>query len=351
MTSKEKYIDFYSSHPDICIFSSPWWLDAVAGENWDVVLVENKNGAIIASFPYMYKKSLFGLKAVTMPPLTQKLGPYIVYDANKISEMKKLGQEHEIYQQIIDRLPKFDTLCINFDQAYKNWLSFYWAGFSQTTRYSYRIANIKDHDFVFDGYAKYKKQKIQKAKNLRLKFDLDFNAFYDYFEDTIKERGETVSYSRALFVRLCEAVYGHNAGRIFYCEDDEGNIHAINLTVWDKSAAYYLIAMRKAEYKTSGGTEFLVDETIKYVSQFVDIFDFEGSMIHGVEESFRWYGAHQTEYYSISKDNRLLLPLLRDCKNILRAVKRKIRGGGVLEYSSFVKSVSRVAEVVYASAA
>ncbi len=41
--------------------------------------------------------------------------------------------------------------------------------------------------------------------------------------------------------------------------------------------------MRKSDFKTSGGTEFLVDETIKYVSQFVDVFDFEGSMIKGVK--------------------------------------------------------------------
>lgn len=325
MTNKQQYLDFYSKHPDMCIFSAPWWLDVVCGQdNWDVILVEDKNGNIIASFPYYLRKYKFGIKTITMPILTQKMGPYIVYDSNKISEMKKIGYEHEIYDKIIGMLPKTYSFFVNFDQKYKNWLPFYWAGFKQTTRYSYRISNIKDHDFVFGGYAKSKKQKIQKAKNLILKYDLDFNVFYDYFEQTIKERGEKVSYSRELFVNLCKAVYEHNQGRVFYCEDEAGNIHAVNLTVLDNETAYYLVAMRKSEFKTSGGTEFLLDETIKFVSQFVDVFDFEGSMIKGVEESFRWYGAHQTEYYNIYKDNNIILPFVRDGMNLLYMVKRKM---------------------------
>lgn len=320
LNDKNIYLDFFEEHNDIPVFSSPWWLDAVCGKDgWDVILVKDKNDSIIASFPYVMNRGRI-YSSITMPPLTQKLGPYIVYDPNKISEMKKISFEHEIYFSIIEQLPKNDFLSINFDQKYKNWLPFYWAGYNQSSRYSYRISNIKDHDFVFGGYARYKKQKIQKAKNLTLKYDLDFNKFYDYFEETIKERGEKVSYSRELFVNLCKAVYEHNQGRVFYCEDEDGNIHAENLTIWDKEAAYYLVAMRKSEYKTSGGTEFLVDETIKYVSQFVDIFDFEGSMIKGVEESYRYYGANQTEYYNISKENRILYPILRTCYHILENI-------------------------------
>jgi hypothetical protein len=165
---------------------------------------------------------------------------------------------------------------------------------------------------ITKNYAKNKKQKIQKAKGrLDFKTGLSKDIFYAYFNDVIRERGERLGFSRPLFDRLYEAVYKQQAGRTFYCTDNENRIHAINLTVWDKESAYYLIAMRKKEYNTSGGTEFLVDETIKYVSQFVNRFDFEGSMIKGVEESFRYYGAHQTEYYQISKCDNLILRTIR----------------------------------------
>lgn len=312
ITNKQLYQEFYEQHPDICIFSAPWWLDVTAGaENWDVILIRNKNNEIVATFPYMYKKGKFGLKQIGMPVLTQKLGPYIVYDKNKITEAKKITYEHEIYAQIIEKLPNYDSFIINFDQKYKNWLPFYWNGFKQTTRYSYRLSEIKDTDNMYQNYAKSKRQKIRKAENLRVKYDLNLDIFYTYFDSVIKQRGDTVSFSKSLFVSLCEEIYKKNSGRIFYCIDDEENIHAINLTVWDHEVAYYLIAMRREEYNSSGGTEFLVHETIKYVSQFVDIFDFEGSMIKGVEESFRFYGAHQTEYYSISHTKNKLLALYR----------------------------------------
>ena len=55
MTEKEirkrKYCDFCSQEP-ISVFSQYWWLDAVCEDNnWDVILYE-KGGQIVASFPY-----------------------------------------------------------------------------------------------------------------------------------------------------------------------------------------------------------------------------------------------------------------------------------------------------------
>jgi hypothetical protein len=229
-----------------------------------------------------------------------------------MTENKKIGYEHDVYNTIIDALPKSDSFAINFDWKYKNWLPFYWQGYKQTTRYTYILDNIKSYDHIIDNFVKYKKQKIQKAKNqMEFKTDLSKDLFYAYFDNVIRERGEMVGFPKFLFDHIYETVYEHHAGRTFYCTDSENNIHAINLTLWDKECAYYLITMRKKEYNTSGGTEFLVEQTIKYVSQFVNRFDFEGSMIKGVEESYRYYGTHQTEYYQIFKYNNPILKMIR----------------------------------------
>ena len=310
MTNKERYREFYKSHPDICVFSAPWWLDAVAGNAWDVILIED-SGSIIASFPYVYTKRKLGIKKIEMPQLTQKLGPYFVYKEN-MSYSHKIKYEHSLYQKIIDNLPYYDEFHINFDQYYKNWLSFYWSGFSQSTLYSYRLTEIKDYETLFKNFANYKRQKIKKGKNLfTVKYDLLANDFYDYFLGAIKTRDVVIGFSFELFMSIYNAVYAANQGKVFYCIDSANNIHAVALIVWDNTTAYYLIGMRKPEYTNSGGTEFLIFEVIKYVSQFVDIFDFEGSMIKGVEEAYRYFGTQQTEYYSISKVNNKLLKLYR----------------------------------------
>jgi hypothetical protein len=316
MPLRYAYTQFCAEHPDIPVFSQPWWLDAVCPGQWDVILVEKKD-RIIASFPYCKTKTR-RFTHIEMPHLTQKLGPYIIYDSNKTSENKRIGYEHEVYNGIIERLPKYDALSVNFDWKYKNWLPFYWNGFSQTTRYTYIIHGIKDHDTVQKNYSKSKKQPIQKAgKNFTVKFDLPKDVFFSYYMAVIHERGESVSFSKELFFRLYDAVYEQKSGRTMYCVDSQNNIHAINMVVWDNECAYYLLAMRKKEYNTSGGTELLVNEAIKYVSQFVDRFDFEGSMIKGVEESYRHYGAIQTEYYTISKMPNSTLKTYRALKEML----------------------------------
>ncbi len=327
MTNKERYYDFYSTHPDICVFSAPWWLDTVCGEdNWDVIIIE-KNGQIKGTFPYYIKAGAIGSKKIVLPELTQKLGPYIVYEKNLTSVTKRMAYEHDMYKKIIEALPKFSLFNVNFSQEYKNWLPFYWNGFKQTSRYSYQIHDIKNHEQVLRNFAKSKKYEVPKAqKTLTFKYDLPADDFYDYFEAVVHERGDKVSYSRETFKKIYHACYENESGRSFYCTDCDGNIHAINLTVWDKTAAYYLIAMRKKEYNTSGGTELLVYEVIKYVSQFVDVFDFEGSMMKGVEASYRNYGGIQTEYYNISKDNRAFMTLIRDIYHICKSIGNKNSG-------------------------
>jgi hypothetical protein len=315
--NKQRYLQFCAEHPDIPIFSQPWWLDAVCPDQWDVILIE-KSDRIVASFPYYKAKIRNIFTHIGMPPLTQKLGPYIVYDSNKTTEDKKIGYEHQVYNAIINALPKSNSFSINFDWKYKNWLPFYWRGFKQTTRYTYIIDNLTDHNSIIKNYHESKRKKINKGGPLLdLKMDLSKSLFYTYFNDVIYERGERVSFSKDLFDRLYDAIYEHHSGRTFYCTDYENNIHAINLIVWDKESAYSLIGTRKKEYNTSGGTEFLFDQQIKYVSQYVNRFDFEGSMIKGVEESYRYYGAHQTEYYQISKTTNLFLGLYKTMNEIV----------------------------------
>ena len=46
---------------------------------------------------------------------------------------------------------------------------------------------------------------------------------------------------------------------------------------------------------------------IRHVSQYTPIFDFEGSMIPGVERFFREFGAIQTPFFTITRGNLSLL--------------------------------------------
>jgi len=99
MPNNYYYRAFCASHPGIPIFSQPWWLDAVCPGEWDLILIE-KNRKIAAVFPYYKTKIKRIFTHIGMPPLTQKLGPYIDYGNGKLTEMKKIGYDHEIYNAI-----------------------------------------------------------------------------------------------------------------------------------------------------------------------------------------------------------------------------------------------------------
>ena len=55
------------------IFQKAWWLDAVAPEKWNEV-VTIRGDEITARLPYVFCKK-FGNLHITMPTLTQTLGP------------------------------------------------------------------------------------------------------------------------------------------------------------------------------------------------------------------------------------------------------------------------------------
>lgn len=81
-SNKERYKLFCEKEKNIPIFSQPWWLDVVCGEeNWEVCIIgEGKN--ILATMPYYLLKDEYGIK-ITKAKLTQNNGIYIKYPTIK----------------------------------------------------------------------------------------------------------------------------------------------------------------------------------------------------------------------------------------------------------------------------
>jgi len=59
--------------------------------------------------------------------------------------------------------------------------------------------------------------------------------------------------------------------------------------------------------RNSGAHSLILWEAIRYVADYAETFDFEGSMLPGVERFFREFGAIQTPYFTISKGKLSLL--------------------------------------------
>lgn len=317
MKNKEKYRKFCQKEKNIPIFSKDWWLDSVCGiDNWDVVLVE-KGGEIFTSFPYVLKKkAIFDI--ITMPQLTQTMGVYIKYPP-KQKYYKRLSWEKDMMSKLIDGLPKVDMFSQNFDKRITNWLPFYWAGFEQTTRYTYLIENISIEELEKNLETDIRRRRRKKAYKAGVEVyeSEDLEKFYELNTMTFTRQGMNIPYSFDFVKKLFKACKENNSVKMYFAKIDD-EVIAVNFLVYDDNTVYYLMGGIDPDKRDLGGMDVVQFESIKFALENNKAFDFEGSMIESIEKYFRSFGAIQIPYFNITKTNSKLLKIRKAVKEIIK---------------------------------
>ncbi|MDR1544203.1 MAG: hypothetical protein LBS50_07360 [Prevotellaceae bacterium] len=316
MTNRQKYEILCAECPDIPLFMQSWWLDAacIDGE-WNVLFYE-KNGKIIAVLPYYIRKS-YGFKIISQPPLTQYNGIWIDYPENQKLH-KRYSFEKKIMDNLIAQLEnlKVDYYSQNFHYSFTNWQPFYWKGYKQTTRYTYILKNIADLDAIFENFSYAKQKHIKKNSDLKVDFSLSAENFYEFHTHCLCLKNKKIDYSQKLFLSTYNAAILYERGKIIALKDNENNLHAALFFVWDKNSAYALLSAIHPDFRNDGSSTKIFWEAIKFVADKTQSFDFEGSMIENVAQSFQNFGAEQTPYFNISKSYSKVFSVLKTIKKI-----------------------------------
>jgi hypothetical protein len=303
-SSLEEWDSFVDISPQGCIFCHSWWLKAVCSKDFKILILK-KADRIVAGMPLPISRK-WGTTNIAMPRLTQTFG-VLLLPSSKTSYEGRLSEEMEIMDTLIGAIPNFAWFSINFHYNFTNWLPFYWSEFKQTTRYTYGIDDLTDLDKIVSNFSHCKRTNINRAEQLiSIHDNLQSEQFYANYKLTLGKQGKTIDYSYDYFKTIYDAVLEKSAGMTWYALDAHDNLHAAIFVIYDSKSAYYLINTIDPEYRNSGATTLLVLNAIRYVSKYTKRFDFEGSMIRGVENSFRKFGAKQSPYFNISKDNRFL---------------------------------------------
>lgn len=303
MTDKQKYRELCKSEPTIPIFSKDWWIDAVCGaDNWDVVLIE-KDGKVVASWPYNMREK-YGFNMITMLALTLSQGIWLRYPQGQ-KYVKRISYEKEIFTELIEKLPKVDSFTQSFHYSVTNWLPLYWKGFQQTTAYTYMIEDLTNLAQVYDNFQSNIKTDIKKAQKIVECFsDDDIEKFYNINKLTFERQNIQMPHSLDFLRIIDKACSENNCRKIFYAQDEQGRIHAAIYVIWDEQSAYYLMGGGHPELRNSGATSLLLWEAIKFAATVTKKFDFEGSMVESIERFFRAFGATQKPYFIISKSSK-----------------------------------------------
>lgn len=299
---KRAYIAFCKERDDLPLFLQPWWLDAVTqpdGKEWEVVLARNKEGKIEAVLPFLYG-SKWGMRYALTPQLTQYTGVWVAEKEGE-STPERLSREKNLQNEIIRQLAslKLSLFEVKFPLSYNYWSPFYWAGYRQQTQYTYRIEDLSDTEAVYSRFEYAKQKQIRKAQESGIVIDYGMTA--DELYDVQCRQFKDDVLSRSLVRSVVEKSRLRGQGVIARAKDHKGNTHAAIFVVWDPYSSWELMSAIHPDFRASGASTLVVWEAMKHLCTKTRAWDFEGSMIEGVDNSFRQFGATPTPYYTISK--------------------------------------------------
>ena len=309
MRNKDKYHQLCETEKTLPIFSRDWWLDTVCGaKRWDVFIIEEK-GRILAALPIYIPTS----DIISMPCFTQTMGPWLFSCSPDTKYTTALGQRQALCKEFVKELDQYSHFLQNFHYAITDWLPFYWAGYQQTTRYTYLLKDIKDQTALWENMSQNIRRNITKAqqKHIFIQKGIPIEDFLTIQAKTFERQHIRMKEDTQVLKDLIHTCQQRKQGDLWGGYDEEGHLYAAAFIVWQEQSAYYLAGGGDPAYRDSGAHSYVLWEGIHFVSQFTDIFDFEGSMIPGVERFFREFGAIQTPFFTISKGKLSLLDRAR----------------------------------------
>ena len=301
MSPKEQYRQLCQTEVSIPIFSRDWWLDIVCGKNnWDVLLIYDKNGYIEAAMPlYFPMKGM-----IVMPVYTQTMGPWISPSASDAKYTSQLSRQQMILGKFADALKNIPHFLQNFSWNITDWLPFYWAGFKQTTRYTYILNDLLNLQTIWDNMSPNIRRNILKAEkkhHIIVKRNIPIDEFLHVQSLSFQRQKKSDPRGEKELRALIEASQARKEGDIWGGYDENGRLHAAIFVVWQKKSAYYIAGGGDPEVRASGAHSFVMWTAIRELAPLTNSFDFEGSMLPGVERFFREFGAQQKPYFAISK--------------------------------------------------
>ncbi len=288
-------------------------MDAVCvGKQWDVLLVERKDGFIEGALPYLHGRRL-GLRYILQPQLTQYNGPwYNLPDG--LPDATRIDFENRVGGMLAEQLGKMkvNIFSQHFSPQTTNWLPFHWNGYRQTTRYTYRFPSIADPDALISQASG------ARRKNMAALADtctIDPGAFspHDFalmHQHYWQRRLGSDLLSLDLITRVCTAALNRGQGLLWALRKEEEVLCAA-FVVYDDRCAYALLSA-VSEVAPANAQTYLDWQMIRHLSSRTQAFDFEGSMEQGGEFYYRSFGTEQTPYFEITKCRpRLLRYLLK----------------------------------------
>jgi len=282
-------------------------MDAVCIKgDWDVILEKDPKGQLIGVLVYHIRRHR-GFTIILMPTMTAYNGIYIFYP-HGTKEHSKVSYQNKLTELLISRLPKCSMYFQQFHPSYQNWLTLYWKGYKQTTRYTYVMDKTIGEPTLRKNLKGNLRRSFKYVEEACVIEDIGFEDFWPNLEKSFLQRNREVPYNYQLLKNVFKAFEGTDQFIVKACRHKETNelISGVVLAS-DKITTYYISSFYLPNAKPSGSLGYVFWNSI--FASDTTICDFEGSMFKEVEFFLRSFGGQLTPHYKIWKIHNPLLKL------------------------------------------
>lgn len=299
------------------VFEQPWWLDIVAKDKWREAIVE-ENGKVIARLPYVIQGS-----KVFAPTYTQTLGIWMDSSLRQTTRgNNQFSKQKEVIHALLEQIP-CKQIDIVLDCSQKYVLPFRWEGYSIEPTFSYRIDNIQNLTEISKSFSKSVKRDINRGnKELVISCGIqnidEFISLQNYTFERQKRRNPVNNeLTKSIIIAATNA--GH--GQLFVAKDSSGIPHAGCFVLFDDNVCYHLLSGQNTSFGNDCAMPILFQKEFEFAAQHSKAFDFEGSMVEGIEQVYRRYGGKQIINWHVSKSN-----LFNDVKSVIKPRVKRLLG-------------------------
>lgn len=274
------------------IFIQDWWWDALCGDSWDVLLVEN-SGQIEAVMPYQIQKK-YGFRLMNKPPFTIYNEPYIC--ACKNTKQTDLYSHQFRYLQAIFQLAlaKKASIKLQFSPDITHTIGLHQLGFHVAHHYTHILA-AEDEQLAWERLNRNVKRNILAAQqNTSTLLSDDYEIIYTILKGVFSKSKTPLNLSFEQFERLDMACKVNKARKIIVAKNASGSIIAFVYLVSDDKKIYLLISGGEAADLKSGVMQLLYWEVVKEAILQQKILDFDGSVLPNIEAIIRSFGGVRT---------------------------------------------------------
>lgn len=258
------------------IYAFSWYLDVVC-DDWDV-LVKNDYEMVMP----LPKRKKYSINYVYQVPWVQQLGVFSKYIIDK-----------SIIYQFIKSIPKKYKLVDVFINSDNEFSSKY-----LSIRNNYILPLNLDLEAIKINYNKNRKR-ISKTDFSN--FLIDKKGSINKFLDLYKRQNTNYKSHKDTFIRLQKLLDIKNSYTNVWNVYKNGKMIAGLFWLKDKHRITYLAPVATSEAKKENVPTYIVNELIKEHESTNYILDFEGSMVKGVANFYKSYGAVKEEYYHFKR--------------------------------------------------